>query len=194
MKQLCLLCTLLLFGSAFATIHTVNLTGLAFSPANITILQGDTVRWVKTSGLHNVRESGGTPDTVFYSGAATSSPFTYQFVFNAPLVGTYNYRCDVHTSVGMNGTVTVEAPPCLAPENLAVKWEADDQVTLDWSAPQIGNYDVYGTTDPLLVTPPPGVGWTLLATESAAAPGIVSTILSGLLEKQFIVVVQNCTP
>lgn len=106
MKQLWLFVVLLATSASFATIHTVNLSGISFSPANLTVQQGDTVRWVKTGGFHNVAESSANP--VFRSGEPTGSAFTYDFAFNAPLSGTYNYECEVHASSGMVGTVTVE--------------------------------------------------------------------------------------
>jgi len=108
-KIVLLLLTLALAHAAFATVHTVNISGASFSPANITIQQGDTVRWVKPAGgFHNVEESNGQPP-VFRSGDPTSSAFTYNFAFAAPLVGLYNYECVVHAGSGMVGTVTVEA-------------------------------------------------------------------------------------
>lgn len=195
MNKLGLLLVLFLAHQALAVVHVVNLNSLSFSPAHITIQQGDTVRWVKTAGFHNVRESGGTPDTVFYSGAPTGSNFTYNFAFNAPLSGVYNYRCDLHFGSGMVGSVTVNAPPpCLEPAQLTILWEADDQVRLNWNAPQIGTYHVYSTADAALATTPPGPGWTLADTVDVAAVGQATTVLTGLSEKLFFVVLQDCTP
>ena len=59
--------------SSAQTTHTVELVGVQFVPANLTIQLGDTVHWVWVSGLHNV-ESGvvenftGTHDGNFRSG------------------------------------------------------------------------------------------------------------------------------
>ncbi|MBK6910200.1 MAG: hypothetical protein IPH10_04620 [bacterium] len=179
---------------AGATVHIVNVSGLAFSPSTLTINQGDTVRWVKTTGLHNVRESGGTPDTVFYSGAPTNSAFTYNFAFNAPLSGVFSYRCDVHFSLGMTGTITVNAPPpCLAPSELMIASEGAG-VRLWWLAPQVGHYDAYSTTDPLLATDPPGAGWTLEAGSDVAVIGQATLLLNPVGDQKFIVVIQDCTP
>ncbi|MCL4306338.1 hypothetical protein KJZ99_10510 [bacterium] len=194
MMRILWICIVLFCASnALATLHTVNVNSLSFSPANITIQQGDTVRWVKTAGVHNVAEVSPTP--VFRSGEPTGSAFTYTFVFAAPLVGTYNYRCEVHAASGMIGSVTVEAPaPCLPAENVVIAWEADDQVALHWVAPQLGHYDVYGTSDATLVTPPPSAGWSLVAGEDVPAPGLASTTLSSLSAQQFLVVVHSCSP
>lgn len=117
MKKLGLLLVLLFATNCFATIHTVNLSGLSFSPQNITITQGDTVRWVKTGGFHNVAHSATVP--LFRSGEPTSAAFTYDFAFAAPMSGLYNYECEVHAGSGMVGTVTVNAAgnPPGAPSN-----------------------------------------------------------------------------
>lgn len=179
-------------------LKTVSLGSLSFSPAAVTIQQGDTVRWTKPAGgLHNVRENGGTPDTVFYSGAPTAAAFTYDKIFNAPLSGVYSYRCDVHFSLGMTGTVTVllpPAPPCLDPTDLTIIWEAADQVRLNWQAPQIGHYDIYGTADASLATTPPGPGWSLAAGVDAVAVGPASVVITNAADQQFFVVIQDCTP
>jgi len=95
--------------------------GFTFSPADITIEVGDTIRWVWAGGFHNV-ESGvdSIHDGNFRSGDATSElGTTYEVLFDAafllahPISGsTYPYYCVVHESYGMVGSVTVEADPC----------------------------------------------------------------------------------
>lgn len=76
-----------------------------FSPANITINAGETVKWTWTSTgavSHSV-ESTGSPS--FTSSAVLSgNGQTYSFTFNTP--GTYAYDCVVH-GASMSGTVTV---------------------------------------------------------------------------------------
>ncbi len=108
MKKLFVLIALMMASVSMATVHVVNLVGSSFSPANITIQQGDTVRWIKPAGgFHNVNETSHTPAT-FRSGEPTSSAFTYNFAFAAPLEGLFNYECEIHAP-GMVGSVTVEA-------------------------------------------------------------------------------------
>ncbi len=179
-------------------LKTVTLGSLSFSPAAVTIMQGDTVRWSKPAGsLHNVRENGGTPDTVFYSGVPTTAAFTYNKVFNAPLAGVFNYQCDIHGGLGMIGTVTVlipPPPPCLDPTDLTIIWETADQVRLNWQAPAIGHYDVYGTADATLATTPPGPGWTLAAGLDVAAVGPATVVITNAADQQFFVVIQDRNP
>jgi plastocyanin len=108
-------------------VTTVTVGGngsLSYSPASVTINQGDTVHWVwsDTGVAHTVTSgSPGAADGQFCSlGAgmtvnattcnsvsyAATAPFTYDHVFSAP--GTYPYYCTVHGAV-MTGTVTVMA-------------------------------------------------------------------------------------
>ena len=89
--------------------YTVNAMGLSFSPADITIQLGETVRWENTGGSHNV--NGGldvypnNPEGIF-SGAPEAAPWTWDYTFTIP--GVYDYQCDLHVGAGMVGTVTVE--------------------------------------------------------------------------------------
>lgn len=86
----------------------INVSALntSFSPSNVTINLGDTVRWTNTSGSHNVNGTtitfSGNPESF---GNSISGNFTYEHKFLT--AGTYNYRCDVHFSMGMTGTITV---------------------------------------------------------------------------------------
>lgn len=87
---------------------TINVSVLnnSFSPANITIDLGDTVRWTNSSSSHNVNGTtstfSGNPESF---GNSISGNFTYEHKFLT--AGTYNYRCDLHFSTGMTGTITV---------------------------------------------------------------------------------------
>jgi plastocyanin len=133
-----------------AQLHLVTASGHAFTPQNLTITQGDTVRWQNTSGIHNVHELG---SNLFNSGTPANAPWTYQFVFSNVTPATYNYRCDVHYTTGMVGTVTVEPDQCPVaivldpPENLTVAVSGGDAV-LRWSeVAGTTSYLVYGSTD-----------------------------------------------
>ena len=87
----------------------VTSSGMTFSPSSITITQGDTVEWQNISGVHNVNGNQATyptNPTSFGNGAASSSLWTYSFVFNT--IGSYDYQCDVHVGSGMVGIITVQ--------------------------------------------------------------------------------------
>ena len=117
-KQLSLLSTLfLLAGSASADIVTVNQVNFAFVPQNVVINVGDTVRWVRSGGVHDVAE--GLDDIIdgteaFFGLLDSANPvfeFTFDEAFLAahPRVGNlYDYCCTPHLNFGMIGSVTVQ--------------------------------------------------------------------------------------
>ena len=87
---------------------TVEVTvgpGNSFSPADVTIQAGDSVRWVSAGGSHNVAADDGS----FTSGAPGSG---WNFTRAFPAAGTFPYYCEVHGApggLGMSGSVTVQA-------------------------------------------------------------------------------------
>lgn len=105
------------------TVHTIELDGVQFIPANVSINVGDTVHWVWVSGFHNV-ESGvieddvGVPDDNFRSGDPTlEAGATFDVVFDANFLSTrpmpgnsYPYYCVVHATLGMAGAIAVLIP------------------------------------------------------------------------------------
>ena len=104
------------------TTHQVDLSGLRFSPQDITIQEGDTVLWNWVSGTHDVVSFDG----LFSSGAPVAPPFTYSITFDANFLASapangnvYDYYCAPHLAIGMVGSVTVlTANPVLTVTNL----------------------------------------------------------------------------
>jgi plastocyanin len=94
---------------AKAADQSVSVSSDVFTPASVTVNQGDTVTWTNTGGRHNVHFEDGFVDP----DPASTSGWTTQRTFNT--VGTFDYYCDVHRDEGMTGTVTVlasgTAPP-----------------------------------------------------------------------------------
>ena len=90
---------------ADAADHAVSVSSNVFTPEDLTIMQGDTVTWNNTGGLHNVRFNDGSFDM---PAAPDSSGWTVQRTFTTP--GTFSYVCEQHAGIGMVGTVTVLAP------------------------------------------------------------------------------------
>jgi len=111
-KQLLIIFSLLL-GAYFtqAQDHIITLSGLSFSPSDLTINVGETVQWQNNGGTHNVNGSLATypsnPEG-FSSGSAAPAPWTFDHTFTLP--GTYEYRCDPHFLANMIGTITVVEP------------------------------------------------------------------------------------
>ena len=93
-----------------AALIDVSIQGFAFSPPDITINMGDTVRWTqKDSGvIHTVTSgSNGTSDGKFGSGNLIPGG-TSTFVFKFNNAGIFPYFCTPHSTF-MNGSVTVNA-------------------------------------------------------------------------------------
>ena len=92
-------------GPQTATIG-VDSTNLRFSPASVTIHEGDTVQflWVDEDMPHNAVESNG----VFDSGDAAAS-VNYSFTFTEGMAGTYEYVCEPHELAGMVGKIVVKS-------------------------------------------------------------------------------------
>lgn len=89
--------------------HTVNQVGTSFSPTDLTIQVGDTVKWVWSSGFHTVTNGTGAADpsvgTLFDASLNSGFP-QFEFVFTE--VGAVPFFCRPHEGVGMKGTVLVE--------------------------------------------------------------------------------------
>jgi plastocyanin len=80
--------------------NTVTIKNFAFDPSTITIKAGENVTWTnEDSAPHQVKEDAGL---FLSSSLSNGQSFTYRFT----AVGTYNYTCNIHSS--MHGKVIVE--------------------------------------------------------------------------------------
>ena len=87
--------------------HTVYAGNMYFNPSNLTINEGDTVKFINEGGYHDVAVTAG-PEMLNLS--ACSGPCTIGIlVFEIP--GDYDYECSIgsHASMGMVGAITVDA-------------------------------------------------------------------------------------
>ena len=84
---------------------TVDSTNLRFNPSTITLNEGDSVRFVWGSQAlpHNAVEENG----VFDSGEPARN-LEYEYFFDFESAGVYDYVCEPHASVGMQGEITVQ--------------------------------------------------------------------------------------
>jgi plastocyanin len=84
-------------------------SGNKFDPADLTIPAGSTVVWVTDSGVHDVTEGeAGSEESEWSSeddGPKMTPGVRYERTFNE--TGTVHYRCVLHESGGMVGTLTV---------------------------------------------------------------------------------------
>ena len=80
--------------------HDVSISGSAFSPMNLQVHVGDTVRWTNQDGFaHTVDSTDGGP----LDSGSMAQGAVYSFTFDE--AGTFAYRCEFHAS--MTGSVTV---------------------------------------------------------------------------------------
>tara|TARA_Y100000768_G_scaffold377680_1_gene351192 strand:+ start:411 stop:917 length:507 start_codon:yes stop_codon:yes gene_type:complete len=85
-------------------IITVDSTNLRFSPSEVTITEGDVVRffWQGQLLAHNAVEK----NEVFDSGEPGRN-VDYSFTFEIGMNGTYEFVCEPHEEANMVGTITV---------------------------------------------------------------------------------------
>jgi plastocyanin len=97
-------------------------TTYKFDPANVTIKQGDGIKWIMISGgPHNVafidtpaaaqsQLSANMPNQMkdLTSPMMMTANETYTVSFANVPAGTYNYHCEPHAAMGMKGTITVQ--------------------------------------------------------------------------------------
>jgi len=117
MRQLTAVAALMcLCSQAQADIIEVTQFNLVFSPQDVVIDVGDTVRWLHTGGTHDVVE--GTDATIdgteAFNGPLDGFNPTFEVVFDAAFLAAhprpgnrYDYVCTPHINFGMVGTVTV---------------------------------------------------------------------------------------
>ena len=92
--------------SSEEVIITVDSTNLRFSPSEISIMEGDTVRffWQGQLLAHNAVERNG----VFDSGEPERD-VDYSFKFEIGMNGTYEFVCEPHESANMIGEIIVNS-------------------------------------------------------------------------------------
>ena len=86
-------------------IITVDSTNLQFSPSEVTITEGQAVRFFWSGELlpHNAVSTDG----IFDSGDPSRN-VDYRFVFDSGMNGTYEFICEPHEQLGMIGEITVQ--------------------------------------------------------------------------------------
>ena len=84
---------------------TVNVGSYYYNPQHLEIELGQSVRWVNSSGFHDVEITSGPIS--FSLDACSGSCVIGAYTFNQ--VGTYNYICTIcnHAQQGMTGSITV---------------------------------------------------------------------------------------
>ena len=124
-----LLLLLMFAGSGWAANVTVTANAnLTFTPRTVTISAGDTVTFTNAGGSHNVHSTSGptsfrcSVDCVS-NNAPNGSAWSDTVMF--PTAGTVNYQCDQHASLGMVGSIVVNAvtpPPFVIGGYMSGNW------------------------------------------------------------------------
>ena len=113
---------------AGAASQTVAVSSNLFTPADVTVLQGDSVTWTNSGGLHNVSFDDGSFEM---PAAPDSSPWSVTRSFDT--VGVFRYHCEEHgyaNGVDMSGAVYVQAAGTAPPP-------AGEPVSADRTAPAL---------------------------------------------------------
>jgi plastocyanin len=121
---------LLLAGAAVPAVATnftiVTDLPYGYTPSTMTINVGDSVTWMNTSqGYHNVDADDGSfrcangcdGDGHGGDGDPSYNPWQFTITFTKP--GPVSFHCDIHGSMGMVGTITVNQPASNTPGSLS---------------------------------------------------------------------------
>ena len=122
-QGIALLLALLPGAGVEAATHDVNVVNFAFSPRNLTIQAGDTVRWTNQGGVHNVVADDGS-----FGNELSSAGWIFEVTFDE--AGENPYFCEAHggpDGSGMSGLVSVQGGPPPPPafvinEGVAGSW------------------------------------------------------------------------
>lgn len=110
MISVALLCATAQMASADSSdvIVTVDSSSLRFNPSEVTVTEGQAVRfmWAGQALPHNA-----VADDGLFDSGEPERDVDYRFVFEPGTAGTHSFVCEPHASVGMVGTVIVEAAP-----------------------------------------------------------------------------------
>jgi plastocyanin len=160
---LLMVCCAVLFPAApaHASTHQVMIHNYAYSPASLTIAQGDTVTWTNMdTAQHDVKVTNGP---VAFSSPLLAQGKSWSYTFST--AGSYSYICSVHPD--MKGSVSVNA---VAP--------ATPQVTATAAAPSAPRHTVTtaaAATPKVSTRAQPTRGVTSSAQAAAAVTAPVTT-------------------
>lgn len=140
MKKILLVLSAVLFLQyAFATVHEVQVSNFQFSPANLTVTIGDTVRWVWVTGSHTT-----TSGTIPVNAASWDVPMnssSTSFDYEVTVEGTYNYVCTPHAAFGMVGSITATGALPVVLNNFTISPGKANTAMLAWATATEQNTD-----------------------------------------------------
>src|SRR3954471_3408173 len=125
------------FPASGATTNLVRMANFNFSPAVLTITNGDTVMWSNTASAFppTAHNTTSTNNNNLWSSGNFNSPNTFLLRFTN--VGTYPYLCTLHTSFNQTGTVAVVSGSPNIPPTVTITNPVNNAV---FSAPASFNF------------------------------------------------------
>ncbi|HEY5911231.1 MAG TPA: Ig-like domain-containing protein [Verrucomicrobiae bacterium] len=192
---------------AAVTVTNVAVRDFSFSPANVAINVGDSVRWTWAAGvlsLHNTTGPGTPP--LWASANTNGAGYTFTHTFNS--AGSFPYVCTFHAAFfGMVGSVAVQAganvPPTVtitAPSDgadFAAPWTGVIRAAASDPDGTVSRVDFYAGTTLLGTVQNPASNLSLGVTDLAAgtyALTAVATDNQGLTNSSPAVTVHVLTP
>lgn len=104
-------------GQLYATIRTVTASGTVFTPATMSVVVGDTVKWVWVNGAHTTTSINVPAGAVIWNNPLDSAHQSFSYIITH--AGVYNYICIPHQLFGMTGTINA-SPNGVKPVGTAV--------------------------------------------------------------------------
>ncbi len=101
------ICIMALAMQMSATVHIVNQQGFTFSPADLTVIVGDTVRFRWNNGSHNTVSTMVPAGAASWNSSLNSGIQSYDY--EVTVAGNYEYRCTLHS--GQDGVFTAVSNP-----------------------------------------------------------------------------------
>jgi plastocyanin len=83
----------------------VQLLASSFSPADVTVARGGTVRWVNAGDVAHTITPANAGQAGVWQNQNVPAQQNFAFSHTFPTAGTFNYSCTLH--VGMTGVVRV---------------------------------------------------------------------------------------
>ena len=143
LARACVVLAVVLTMAAPALAQDVDVDSNFFSPADLTVSQGDTVTWNLIAGFHSVTAN----DASFDSGAPMGTTFQHTFA----TIGSFPYYCAVHSSstgTAMNAIIRVVAAsggdqyrrgrPRITLSARRSRWVADGELVLRYGVSVAG--------------------------------------------------------
>lgn len=91
-----------------ATMHLIMTQDFSFTPANLSVVVGDTIQWMWANGNHTTTSTSVPTGADGWDAPLNSSSTSFTYI--VLVAGTYTYVCVPHQSMGMAGMFTASNP------------------------------------------------------------------------------------